>query len=69
MEHLQLGDNIKYKSNLEKIKYLKKRADELNLEYHENIEKLKFYDKDVEYMTRKIGNLDAKLENMKLNFK
>ena len=56
-------------SNLEKIKNLKKRADELSAEYHENIERLKFYDKDVEYMIKKIGTMDGKLEKLVINYK
>ncbi len=61
--------NIKTQSNLEKIKILKKRADELSQDYHENIEKLKFYDKDIEHMIKRIGCMDVKLEKLILNHK
>lgn len=62
-------NDVKTTSNLEKVKSLKKRADELSLEYHENIEKLKFQDKDVDFMIKKISQLDQKLENLKVNYK
>jgi hypothetical protein len=56
-------------SNLEKIKALKKRADELSMEYHENIERLKFYDKDVEFMIRKMTGIDSKIEKLSIDYK
>jgi hypothetical protein len=56
-------------SNLEKIKNLKRRADELSAEYHENIERLKFYDKDIEFMIKKIATMDSKLEKLVVNYK
>jgi len=69
MENFELSENVKYKSNLDKIKSLKKRADELSFEYHQNIEKLKFSDKDVEYIIKKIENMDKKLEKTIVNYK
>lgn len=56
-------------SNLEKIKSLKKRVDDLSMDYHENIERLKFYDKDIEFMFRKMTGMESKLENLLLNYK
>ncbi len=67
IDRLQLSNTNT--SNLEKIKYLKKRADELSGDYHENIERLKFYDKDIEFMIKKIASMDGKLEKLVGNYK
>lgn len=69
MEKAHFSEEVKYTSNLDKIKSLKKKADELSLEYHENMEKLKFSDKDLDFMIKKIGNLDQKLENLIVGYK
>jgi hypothetical protein len=55
-------------TNLEKIKSLKRKADELSQEYHENMEKLKFNERDLDFMTRKLSMLDNQLDKMKLRF-
>jgi hypothetical protein len=65
-ERQEFSNNL---SNLEKIKNLKRRADELSAEYHENIERLKFYDKDIEFMIKKIATMDSKLEKLVVNYK
>lgn len=64
MDNRKIQDNNNLMSNLERIKILKKKADEMSQEYHENIEKLKIYDKDVDFMIRKIGTMDQKLEKI-----
>ena len=69
MENLYMVENIKYKSNLEKMKYLKGKADDFNLEYNENIKNFKFSDKNIEYMIKNIASLEYKLENMIQNYK
>lgn len=61
--------NNHYSSNLERVKNIKKRAEELSQEYHENMEKLKFYDKDIEFMIKKVGTMDQKLEKLLINHK
>jgi hypothetical protein len=72
MEKIDRNDRQEFSnnlSNLEKIKILKRRADELSAEYHENIERLKFYDKDIEFMIKKIATMDSKLEKLVVNYK
>ncbi len=57
------SQNLRKYSLLEKIKLLKRKADELNGEYHEIIEKLKFSQKDVEFMMNKIKSMDNYLDS------
>ena len=57
------SQNLRKYSLLEKIKLLKRKADELNGDYHEIIEKLKFSQKDVEFMMNKIKSMDNYLDS------
>jgi len=57
------SENLRKYSLLEKIKLLKRKADELNGDYHEIIEKLKFNQKDVEFMMNKVKSMDSCLES------
>ena len=61
--HNFISSQSKSNSILEKIKLIKKKADELNSDYHEIIEKLKFNQKDVEFMQNKIKGMDCNLDN------
>ena len=56
-------------SNLERLKSIKKKAEELGTEYHDNIQKLKFMDKDIEFMIKKTNTLDSKLDKLLVNYK
>lgn len=63
------SNSIVNMSNLDKIKFLKKRAEELSGDYHESIERLKFYDKDVEFMMKRLTTLDQKIDRIAVNYK
>lgn len=56
-------NSVREISLLDKVKLLKRRADELNGDYHEMIEKLKFNQKDIEFMMNKIKTMDCQLDD------
>ncbi len=55
-------NSVKQISLLEKVKILKRKADDLNGDYHEMIEKLKFNQKDVEFMMNKMKTIECHLD-------
>ena len=59
---MEIGNNKT--GNLERLKSLKKRAEEMSQDFHEYMEKLKFYESDIEFMIKKTTILDNKLEKI-----
>jgi ABC-type uncharacterized transport system auxiliary subunit len=53
-----------FSQNLERIKTLKKKTEELSYDYHEAMQRLKSFQIDLDFMNKKAINLDNKFDKL-----
>jgi hypothetical protein len=58
-----------FSQNLERIKNLKKKTEELSFDYHDAMQRIKSYQFDLDYMTKKASTLDTKFEKLTASHK
>jgi|LauGreDrversion4_2_1035121.scaffolds.fasta_scaffold270958_2 hypothetical protein len=58
-----------FSQNLERIKTLKKKTEELSYDYHEAMQRLKSLQIDLDFMNKKAINLDNKFDKLIQEYK
>jgi len=58
-----------FSQNLERIKTLKKKTEELSYDYHEAMQRLKSFQIDLDFMNKKAINLDNKFDKLIQEYK
>lgn len=58
-----------FSQNLERIKSLKKKTEELSFDYHDAMQRIKSYQMDLDYMSKRASLLDNKFEKLVSTYK
>ena len=58
-----------FTQNLERIRALKKKTEELSYDYHDAKQRIKSFQIDLEFMSKKAQNLDTKFDKLLKNHK
>ena len=53
-----------FNQNLERIRALKKKTEELSYDYHDAIQRIKSFQIDLDFMNKKAINLDSKFDKL-----